>query len=101
LRFGANEQTRFNLSEAISRLANIVHDDPTIAIQLGASVGTVRSIRREYKMPAVERRWLRDHTQEAAETTAEDASSTDRAVLHRRAARPYGRVDRPGELVID
>ena len=33
-----NEQTRFNLAEAISRLANIGRADPTIANHLGIKV---------------------------------------------------------------
>jgi hypothetical protein len=34
-----NEQTRFNLAEAISRLANIGRADPTIANHRGIKVG--------------------------------------------------------------
>jgi hypothetical protein len=65
-----NEQTRFNLSELISGLARIGRNDPTIAAHLGISVSTVRDIRREYGIPAAERRWLGNRPDEAAGTTA-------------------------------
>jgi hypothetical protein len=51
-------QYRANLAEFIERMARASISDPRIADRLGITVAQVRDIRKEYEIPAGERRWL-------------------------------------------
>lgn len=47
-----------NLVDMIGQLANTGQDDPTIASRLEITTNQVRRLRKEFDIPAGERRWL-------------------------------------------
>jgi hypothetical protein len=47
-----------NLVDLIGTLAAAGRDDPTIAARLGITANQVRRLRKEFDIPAGERRWL-------------------------------------------
>lgn len=55
---GMNEQSRFNTTQLIAKLAGLGRDDPTIADRLGIKVSAVRTLRRAAGIEAGEQRWL-------------------------------------------
>jgi hypothetical protein len=52
---------RENLVDLISQMAFAGQDDPTIASRLEITASQVRGLRKEYEIPAGERRWLPSH----------------------------------------
>lgn len=72
--------SRSATAEIIARFANAGRDDPAIADRLGITVGQVRGLRKEFRIPPGETRWSHGHQRsaagagEAATSAGEEAS---------------------------